>query len=161
MRVRIVSDQQTAWQAIGRWRAMRRVVAVLGIGLLILQLALPSMGRATAGGEWMVICGEFGAAEMFVPTEEEPVRGAEFSECENCTLCATGCGLDTPAGGAVFTANMQILPIGWSRPGEVAGNPAQFWSSNRGPPLGAGKITSCYGRKPLVSSINIGVVPCS
>lgn len=118
----------------------RRLAGMCAVFMLVLQIALPGAGQAAADGEWIVICGEFGAVEI----QLDPESGGEQQDCPKCgtcALCAAGNGAGPvnllPSGSSQAAVCAVQLPAGET----VQPNPAQYWHEGRGPPLPA-KIES-------------------
>jgi len=158
-------------RALLRGQGRRAWGAALGIVLLMLQLVVPVMGSAAAGGDWIEICSEFGAVEIQMPpagTVSGAVPGVEpgdgssnTPECPDCATCAL-CALVTVAidrEAQTTRLDARALPAGRS-PAEVAArNPAQFWPDSRGPPPGPAIPTARAPRAALASIADTGEPP--
>jgi hypothetical protein len=112
----------------------RRLAGICAVFMLVLQVALPGAGQAAAGGEWIEICGEFGAVEVQVAGGDSEDK-QDCPKCSTCVLCAAENGAG-PVGlqpyGITRAADCAVLlPAGTA----VQPNPAQYWHEGRGPPL--------------------------
>ncbi|WP_241479076.1 hypothetical protein [Leisingera sp. ANG-M1] len=101
--------------------------------MLVLQVAFPGAGQAAAGGEWIEICGEFGAVEIQMPAGDGGDQ--DCPKCSTCALCAAENGAGpagiVPASCGRAADCVVLLPDGT----QVRPNPAQYWHDGRGPPL--------------------------
>ncbi|OED50256.1 hypothetical protein AB838_03140 [Rhodobacteraceae bacterium (ex Bugula neritina AB1)] len=102
--------------------------------MLVLQVSFAGAGQVAADGEWIEICGEYGAVEIQVDSEQD----GRVQDCPECTACPM-CTAESAArsAGVLFLGPNRmaecnvLLPPGAA----VQPNPAQYWNDGRGPPL--------------------------
>lgn len=113
---------------------MARVMLLLAVSLVIFAQTGAPMSAQTrsSGGDWIEVCADGGTTYIQLDgTEKQPV------ECSHCSACVLGGNsLDACCPASTHTFFFEDYAAhAFSLTGEkLPALPAQFWSSNRGPP---------------------------
>ncbi|EBA16848.1 hypothetical protein RSK20926_03549 [Roseobacter sp. SK209-2-6] len=113
---------------------LSRLLAALACLMVVLQLALPSLGQASDQGTWVEICSDLGPVEVEISSGETRTPSDDCPDCDICLLCAAENGQARP-----LTLSQTYGPVPQHsahslKQGIVLLNPAQFWHDGRGPP---------------------------